>query len=658
MFFLVKDMKVNTGILVVAVAALLGTTSMAGLNTHVLENTTPQNSFTTKTTIDFHAMVPTIREGIDYATIYIEGYPSSLRQPGCPILPYQTHTLTFPLGTSIKDVNIQTSEVNSLSLGQKIAPAATPIPLNMQDATVVIKEGTVYSDSDDFPAAWVEWDTGGGIQNGEHVTFLNLRAFPARYAPGINEIRYVDEIKLTVEVEKPVVGMLSDDVYDLVIITPAEFTTFVEPLVSHKQNFGLDTLMVTLDEIYTGSYFPTEGRDGAEKIKYFLKNALEDWGIEYALLIGGKKSFITGNWGMDGPTTVNDGLWHVPVRYAALDDQAERGYLSDLYFADIYNGDGTFSSWDTNDDGVYAAWAFGLGKDIIDGYPDLYVGRLACRNTNEVQTVVNKIITYESAGADPSWFNNMLLVGGDTFPRDSIYEGEVTTEHSFGYMPPQFEATKLFCSDLTLPFGGTESAFSGRLAWMNLIPVMSEGFGFVAFDGHGSPTAWATHFNPNNNEDWVNGLMTYNMDLLSNGDKLPVVSVGGCHNSEFNISIMDFINNEWTYQPTYECWSWHLVKMPGGGSIATLGYTGLGYGAVGDSNDDGIPDTIQYLGGFIEGRFFKAYGQDGVDMLGAAWAQSITEYNFNFPPMQDRTDTKTIEEWCLLGDPSLKIGGY
>jgi len=32
----------------------------------------------------------------------------------------------------------------------------------------------------------------------------------------------------------------------------------------------------------------------------------------------GKKSYLVGNWGMDGPTKSNDALWYVPVRYVAL----------------------------------------------------------------------------------------------------------------------------------------------------------------------------------------------------------------------------------------------------------------------------------------------------------------------------------------------------
>ncbi|MCD6299509.1 MAG: peptidase C25, partial [Thermoplasmata archaeon] len=201
---------------------------------------------------------------------------------------------------------------------------------------------------------------------------------------------------------------------------------------------------------------------------------------------------------------------------------------------------------------------------------------------------------------------------------------------------------------------------AGRLAWLNVIPAFSEGFGFVAFDGHGSPTAWATHFpgKASHTDPWLNGLMTYNMDLLHNGEKLPIVNVGGCHNSEFNISLMDFQKNEWTYQPTYECWSWHLVKMAGGGSIATTGYAGLGYGATGDGDKDGIPDCIQYNGGYIEAKLFEAYGQDGKGILGDAFGQAETQYASAFPPMDDKIDCKTIEEYVLLGDPSLKIGGY
>ncbi|OYT60806.1 hypothetical protein B6U81_04365 [Thermoplasmatales archaeon ex4484_30] len=647
--------KIWTAILVMGV--LLGTSAIAGVNN--LPSLSEKENICKDVLMTFSK--PEIKQNDKYVVINAGEGTTFLHKESYPILPYKTEIMTFPFGTKIKGIEVKTGEVTIKQLDVKIQPAPKPVPFNMKDAKVEVKEGSIYQSNEAYPANWVEYNTGAGIKDGKHVIFLSIHAFPYRYIPAKNELMYTSEMKIKVNYEPPEKPLTQNDVYDLVIIAPSEFSDGLQPLVQHKENHGVKTLLATLDDIYGSTYFPVQGRDGAEKIKYFIKDAIEQWGIKYVLLVGGKKSFVTGNWGYDGPTQVNDDLWYVPVRYAALDDQAEKGYLSDLYFADIYDANGNFSSWDSNGDGIYAAWSFRHGKDVFDGYPDVYVGRLACRNTNELQTVVNKIITYESQPADPSWFNKMLLVGGDTFnSQDGIYEGEYSTEHLFSFMPSQFQATKLFASDGTLSFGGGESKLAGRLAWMNVIPTFSQGFGFVAFDGHGSPTAWATHF-PNkasHDDPWLNGLMTYNMDLLSNGDKLPIVSVGGCHNSEFNISLTDFSKNPWTYQPTYECWSWHLVKMAGKGSIATLGYTGLGYGAIGDGDKDGIPDCVQYLGGYIEGRFFKAYGQDGKDILGEAWGQAVTEYINKFPPMEDRTDCKTIEEWCLLGDPSLKIGGY
>ena len=71
-----------------------------------------------------------------------------------------------------------------------------------------------------------------------------------------------------------------------------------------------------------------------------------------------------------------------------------------------------------------------------------------------------------------------------------------------------------------------------------------------------------------------------------------------------------------------------------------------------------MPDCVEYNGGYIEDRFFEAYGVEGKDVLGETWGTAITNYINTFPPLEDRIDAKTIEEWVLLGDPSLKIGGY
>jgi len=157
------------------------------------------------------------------------------------------------------------------------------------------------------------------------------------------------------------------------------------------------------------------------------------------------------------------------------------------------------------------------------------------------------------------------------------------------------------------------------------------------------------------------------IDTLSNGEKLPVAVIGGCHNSQFNVSAVPaflnalhllfkfFPNNYmWTYgQPVPECFSWRLVRNPNGGSIASIGNTGLGYGMPGKECTTGGGDA------WITIEFFRQYGQEKQIILGNAHAQAITSYINNF----DMTDleaghAKTVEQWVLLGDPSLKIGGY
>jgi len=58
-------------------------------------------------------------------------------------------------------------------------------------------------------------------------------------------------------------------------------------------------------------------------------------------------------------------------------------------------------------------------------------------------------------------------------------------------------------------------------------------------------------------------------------------------------------------------------------------------------------------------EFFKQYGTNGMDILGLAYQQAITSYINTFN-MQDfgAGHIKTVQEWVLFGDPSLKIGGY
>jgi len=628
-------MMIATIFIISAFAAIAGKETNSGQASIGMGDSTNTISYTTK----HNFAAPSVVTTQDYAVIQVpETYSNMI--PGYPILPYSKETITFPLGTIITSVEATTSGVQTTRLPAKILPAAEPAPLNGQPAVVERSEGSVYTDNQVYPSDWVQFHTGAGIKNGQRVTFITIHFYPTRYMPASNDLEYVDHIEAKISYETPAQPMVQSDDYDLLIITADSFVSSVQPLVDHKASYGVSTLLVTTSEIYASS----TGRDEQEQIKYYIKETIENYGIDYVLLVGGLTSLISGQ------------EWHVPVRYAHNDVSGEPTYISDLYYADIYNADSSFASWDTNDNGRYGEWRFG-GKDTIDGYPDVYVGRLACRNTREVQTVVEKIITYEST-ADPSWYNTVTLVAGDTFNDingNNFLEGEAATQTTAEYMDG-FTVDKIWWSE-------------GNLKISNVMDALNEGSGFVHYSGHGSPGMWmGKDFTDNSDGEYILGMEVYHMSLLKNEGKYPVWIIGGCHNSMFNATFVDSsigcINSlfggslTWYWMPIPECFGWWPVKVSGGGAIGTIGCTGLGYGTIGDSNEDDIPDCIQFLLGYLETRFFELIGQEDVDVLGEVWGTAISDYNDLFPPMDDKTDLKTIEGWALLGDPSLKLGGY
>ncbi len=426
---------------------------------------------------------------------------------------------------------------------------------------------------------------------------------------------------------------LNDPVYDLLIIAPNAFAGMLEALVDHKNDIGTETLLVTLELIYAES----PGRDKAEQVKYYIKYAIEEWAIQYVLLVGGMRH--------QGPG------WHAPIRYVDMDDGWEHHYLSDLYFADIYDSEGNFSSWDSDNDGIYAEWPHQeLPEDInIDLIPDVAVGRLPVRNKLEVIIMVQKIIQYERNTYRQSWFNDIVLIAGDTYPEIynanwTGYEGEEYADEALSYLTG-FNPTKLYTSN-------------GNLTGPQVvIDTISQGCGLLYFVGHGNPMTWGNH--PPNNKTFVTGLSVDHIPKLKNGEKQPICVVSGCHNSQFDVSIFRILDSLARYRGEYtpECWSWWLTRKIGGGSVATLGCSALGY-----TKED--KDSFEGGLNWVEVEFFRQYGQENKNIIGDAWQAAVTNYVTDYPVYWNQTtagdsfiDAKVPQSFVLFGDPSLAIGG-
>jgi len=614
---------------------------------------------------------PTLFENGSTVTVLMDGAPACVYQPGHPVLPMYTTTLQLPFGSVIREVSIQHDTVKSQILQKRITLAPDPFiqGINGYQTEVPIHEEPM--DSPEFyPSKWFTYSTGGGLnQDGKHVTFFTLRVYPVRYNQVTDTVQYLDSCDIIITYEP-----LADSPFpnqatnDLVIICPTQFVLPLLPLVEHKKVIGIRTQIITLADIYRN--YP--GYDRPEQIKYCIKDVVENWGTTYVLFIGGLKSHLAGKPRDDLNTGTRD--WYVPVRYTNLwDDDVlyDPGFISDLYYADIYDGQGSFCTWDSFGDGVYGGWSHfdrntpDYPVDQIDFYPDIYLGRLPCRNIGEVQRIVKKIITYEKTSADPSWFQKIVVVGGDPYDDQgtNYIEGEKIGEKAVSYMTG-FEATRLFASNRY-----TDPEFTPLS--QNIIREINQGCGFLLFDGHGGPSWWNT-FWPGEFDSLIEkgGLSIAQFFQLQNGGKLPVCIIGGCHNNLLNVSFLSTVtdprNRRSTWSngvPILECWGWSLTVKKNGGAIATIGNTGLGLeagGEVGDLNGDGInePDCIESLCGYLETQFFKGYQVNHIDILGKNWCHTIAEYLRIYPGMDGWSDAKTLEQWMLFGDPTLKIGGY
>jgi hypothetical protein len=554
---------------------------------------------------------PVIQEHDQYVEVRLDGATSYLRELGSPLLPIYTKLFTFPVGTTIKDVSCTFPYIEEITLSKEVIPASEPMPVTYfkvdNKEEVRVKNNNVYSSEDLFPKTRFEYKIGTGLDGNTHVLFVAIQYSPIVYSPQKNILYYTPEatIKITYAPSQPMIRF--SDEYDLVVITPSEFSASLQPLIDHKNGFGLMTTLMTTEEIYAG--YP--GRDEAEQIKYFIKDALETLGADYVLLVGS--------------------IYKVPMRISMVSLwHFEGDTLTDLYYSDIYDAEDQFSSWDTNNNDN-----FGEDEDEVDLYPDVHIGRLACDSIEEIEVVVDKIIHYETETYGMDWFSNMIFIGGNTFRWNPGYEGEENNEIIMEIMS-DFNPTIIWTS---------KRNFNRR----TINNAINEGAGFLDYSGHGFEHGMGTY------PPALNRLKFYftpYIKNLVNEYKLPIMFFDACLTAKLDFVLQDILDykeyrvfnilakilNIDTSVPL-PVFAWCFVKHEGGGAIATIGATRTAYGGV----DSGA--------GKISIEFFSAY--EDSETLGQMMTQAQNGYITDVP-----NDAFTVEEFTLLGDPSLKIGGY
>ena len=592
---------------------------------------------------------PTQLEKDGFVEIEMNGATTQLLEPNKPVLPIFVKTYQIPFGSTNIQVICSPQDIGTMTLTKEVIPARIAPLSMMSERSAYVKDSSVYGSAAFYPSSWYSYDLGAGRnENDQQVTFVKVVCYPVRYSPVNNLVTYAGGFDISVKYDAKTIPQKTLQTFDMVVIAPSDFESSLQPLIDEKNTKGVKTTFKSVEDIFN----EYTGYDPPEQVKYFIKDAYDTWGITYVLLVGGLKSYI---YAKDKDTRCAGWkAWWVPVRYVSMPQENDEGCLSDLYYGCLYNATGDFDSWDSNGDGVYANWGWiGAPRDTFDMYPEVYVARLPCTTVNEVNVVVKKILTYESTGPDEKpWYKTFIGIGGKTFnywagKPDGEYLCDLAAEYMTNVIP-NLNLVKVYSTNRDV--GGFVPDKKGISA------AITQGAGFVDFQGHGSPIAWNTIWfdGEYDNHDWVGGILVSDFWRISNGEKQPVVIVGGCHNAMYNISIIPGMLDKagtsyFVYGwPAPICFSWGLVVKPRGGAIASTGCTGYGFG--------GETDNPNEKSGALEANFFWQIGNNNVTNLAKAHCQAIAKYINENSIAQ--LDAFCITNWALFGDPSLKLGGY
>lgn len=358
---------------------------------------------------------------------------------------------------------------------------------------------------------------------------------------------------------------------DLLIITHPTFADALTPLVNLRQSQGLSTAVVNVLGIYDDW---GDGRPDPEAIRAFIVEAYNSWNPRpaYVLLVG-NGSFDPRRYQTGSPPT------YIPP------------YLADV---DPWAGE-------TAADNRYVC------VDGNDTLPDLAIGRLPVETVAEVQAVVDKILTYETDPLPGGWNANVILVADDADAAGNFVNS--SDAHAAANVTSTSTVIRRYCTGL-LPYADDCPTQERNPLRSALLSNWDQGGLLVQFTGHSSWQQWAA--------EWF-----FHLDDLAglhNDRRWPIVVEMTCFTSTFHRP-----------EPTLDA---SLVRLPGGGAVATWGPTGLGVSTGHGKLDEG---------------FFQAVFADNADTVSQAAlagkvALAATGQNLDL-----------LDTFTLLGDPATRF---
>jgi len=338
------------------------------------------------------------------------------------------------------------------------------------------------------------------------------------------------------------------------IITNNAMASQLQRLADWHTRSGMPTVVRTTEFIEANYPY---GVDLQDRIRRFIRDAYQQWGITHVLLAG--------------DTDV------IPPRYGYTTFFGGNSLPTDLYFSDL---DG---NWNADGDSLYGEgfWDSTLSGDNLDLFPDVYVGRAPIINATMAQTFVNKTLQYSETPMgdyeDRALYAAEVLFPQDWSPGTGIsVDGAVDAESAIHKLTPSFSARRLYenytAYDTVGAFKETRQA---------VLDSLTRGWGVFHHIGHGYRNSMSVGDAAITNPD---------ADALQNGNRTWLLYSIDCTSNAIDFACLGeaFMNNS------------H------GGAVANVGSTREDFPITGRSYQD---------------EFYNLTFQDSVPTLGQAFAQ-------------------------------------
>jgi len=345
---------------------------------------------------------------------------------------------------------------------------------------------------------------------------------------------------------------------DYVAVVAEELADTLEPLLAFHREQGLSVLKLSPQQVYDAH---SQGRIDPLAIRDLLVHGQETWQnkARFVLLVGDST--------------------YDPAGYQ---HELPPAYLPSPFINTVFGGE-------TVSDNLIA--------DLDeDGYPDIALGRLPARSTEQLETMINKLIDYSQNPAEGDWQERVLFTADG---RED--EFKATSEQLLADLPEEIDSIGIY----------PEAASD---AMSQVLPALNEGNLIVNYIGHGSVQQWGR-----------DQLLTVDAaQELTNGERLPIFINMTCLTGLFS-------------HPSEESLAETLLWAQNGGAIAAIAPSSLT-----------LPNNQRPLNAaLLKELLSKEQSTVGEALMRAK--QSV--------PLGNSNQQDIVATFNLLGDPALVVTG-